>query len=373
MKRDNISLYREKFPGIKEKTYLNHASTGLLSTVAKKAIEECLEIYSTMGDYPVEEYFSLVQEIRKTIAKFLNAEEEEIALTTNTSQGLLIALMNISLKEGDKIIAMEEMFLAGKYVLKYNFPYVETMYVKFRGRDPVEVVREKIDSKVKAVVIDWVQFFSGDVVDLKYLSDFLQEKDIYLIVDGIQGIGAIPFDAKELDVDFLSSGGAKWLFSPAGTGFLYINKRNFNRIKRFYSGWLGAKRKDFSNLQDVIPVYEDARKYEIGTRNIMGLSALKENIKILLEYGMENVYRRITGLKEMLFNGFEDMKLNIVTERNGIQSGIITVKPDGNPEILYKKLTENRVVVSLRNGHIRISPHFYNTEEDIERLFSVWR
>jgi cysteine desulfurase/selenocysteine lyase len=367
----DLSQVRSLFPVTGHCVYFNHAGTGPMSVPAQRAIIQCMETYSRQAEFHIDDYFALVREARATVARFINADLEEIAFTHNTSEGIYISLMNLALQRGDTILVMNEVFPAVRYVVEYDFPHVDKEYVDFSGRDPVEVVKANLEKKPKALVIDYVQFLNGETISLEELGRFTREKDIFLVVDGIQGIGALAHDARKSEVDFLACGAAKWLFGPSGAGFLYINKRNFNRIQTQHTGWLGADWKGFDDLTVHLPLYGDARKYELGTRNIIGIQALSANIQILLQYGMGLIQERITRLKSRLRRFLEDSGFDILTPEHGVQSGILSARLGDDMPRLYRLLQESRIITSLRNGYLRFSPHFYNTEDEVDEIISV--
>jgi len=373
LKKHDLAHYRPLFPITDECVYFNHAGTGPISLPARRAIEQCIETYSKQAEFQIEDYFALLRDVRATVARFINASPAEIAFTHNTSEGVYIALMNLLLKPDDTILVMDEVFPTVRYIVDHNLLHVNKIYASFSGRDPVRVVEETMGKNVKAVVIDYVQFLSGEVFDLARLNDFTKDHGIYLVVDGIQGIGAIEFDVRDYDIDFLACGAAKWLFGPSGAGFLYVNKRTFDALGMQHTGWLGADWPGFEDLTVRPPLFQDARKYEMGTRNIIGISALCENIKVLLEFGMKNVETRILGLRSRLRESFEESGYQILTPKQGRQSGIITARPREGARAVFEYLQKSGVVVSLRNEWIRFSPHFYNTEEEVERVIDAMR
>ncbi len=367
----DIAEYRKLFPITEQSIYLNHAGTGPMSIPGQRAIEQCMEMYRRNAEFRSDEYFALVHEARAAVARFINASPGEISFTHNTSEGIYIALMNIPLEPDNEIIVMDEVFPAVRYVVDHNLPNISKKYVEFSGRDAVGAIRDNMNAGTRAVVVDYVQFLSGETLDLAALSRFTRENSLYLIVDGIQGIGAMEYDAAKQDVDFLSCGSAKWLFGPSGAGFLYVNKRNFPVLRTMHTGWLGA---DWSGFEDITlkpRLYPDARKYEMGTRNIIGIRALSANINILLQYGMENVFHRIETLKSVLRGFFEDSGYAIMTPKTGMQSGILSCRKGIDMKRMYDYLQEASIVVSLRNGYLRFSPHFYNTEEEVERVIDA--
>lgn len=342
-----------------------------MSVPARKAIEECMDIYSRQAEFNLDEYFARVETARAVVARLIGADPEEITFTHNTSEGIYIALINLPLNKGDKLLVMDEVFPAVRYVAEYNLPHLEKKFISFSGKDAVEVVENNLDKRVKAVVVDLVQYLSGEMIELKRLNTFLKQNGIFLVVDGIQAIGAVDFNVEETDVDFLACGAAKWLFGPSGTGFLFVNKKNFTSLKRFHTGWLGAEWKSFEDCALNPSLFQDARMFEQGTRNILGISAFSENVKILLEYSLKNIENQILSLKTDLRQGFKELNYEILTPEHGPQSGIISIKPKKDVQSIYNLFQENKVVISLRNNCLRFSPHFYNTGDEVEQIFNV--
>lgn len=366
----NIDSFRDLFPITRKAIYLNHAGTGPMSVRAENAIKECIEVYKNQAEFDFDNYFTILKKSREIFAKLINAEPEEIAFTHNTSEGIFIALINLPLKENDEIIIMSEVFPAIRYVVEYNLPTINKRFISFKNKDPIELLKRNLTERTRAVVIDHTQFYTGEMYNLLSISEFLQKEEIFFVVDAIQSVGVIECDTKKLSIDFLASGGGKWLFGPGGIGFLYVNKRNFNKLKKLHTGWLGANWQSFENFDISPPLYNDARMFEQGTRNVIGIRGLTEHIKILLEFGTKNVEGRVLYLKDRLRQEFKNLGFPIITPDTGSQSGIITIKPE-NAHQIFDYLKQNNVIISLRNKCLRFSPHFYNTEEEIECVLKL--
>ncbi|HEX7320534.1 MAG TPA: aminotransferase class V-fold PLP-dependent enzyme [bacterium] len=366
---------RELFPITKDLVYFDHASTGPMTAPARKAIEECIDVYTRRAQFDFSAYFSKLARCRLTVARLIGAEPEEIAFVTNTSEGVYIALINIPLRPDDKVLVMDEVFPTVRYVTDYNIPQAQKIYVPMCGRDPVDALHPHVDNNVKAVVIDLVQFATGEMVDLPRLSAFLDENDISLVVDGMQAIGSLNMKVSDANIDFLACGASKWLFCPNGIGFLYVNQKKFGTLNKLHTGWLGASWKSFEDFAVNPPLFEDARMFEQGTRNVIGISALSANCKLLHDQGLVNVENRIQQVKTALRKGLGNMGYDILTPASGRQSGIITARPDRmkhhDVRQLYDSLKDNKIVVSLRNQAIRFSPHFYNTTEEVNIILDI--
>lgn len=371
---------RKLFPIVEKYVYFNHAATGPLPGPTRTVIEEVVETYLRQGEFELSAYFSKVARARIKISRLINAGSEEIAFMSNTSEGIYTALVNIPWQPGDRVVVMEEVFPTVRYVVDYNTPGVEKVYRKFCDREPVEIVREVIaegKGRVRAVVIDHVQFFHGAVVDLRPLGDYLAGEGIYFIVDAMQSVGALDLDVRKMNVDFLAVGGGKWVFTPSGTGFLYVNKKNFERLNRLHTGWLGAGWKNFENFESLPPLFGDARRYEPGTKNMIGICGLAENCRLLSEFGLEHVEKRILAVKERLRTGLLAIGYEVITPAAGLQSGIVTARPGPQTNAdacrIFDLLKANNVVVSLRNQALRFSPHFYNTAAEADRIIEILR
>jgi len=369
----DLTPIRELFPITKEFIYFNHAGTGPLPLPTRKVIEEYMAIFTAHAELPVDEYFTRVKEWRMCVARLINARAQDITFVHNTSEALYIALMNVPLQNGDKVLVMEEAFPAIRYIVKNNLPGVEQIFVPFLKKDPVQVIKDNLDDKLKVVILEMAHYLTGEMFDLEPLVKFLRERNIFLIVDGIQAVGALNLDIPTMGVDFLACGAGKWLFGPTGAGFLYINGEHIGKLKCTHVGWLGAEWDGFEDCQISPPLYPDARMFELGSRNIIGISALVENINILIKYGMNNVEKNILSLKHNMREKFRASGYEILTPSKAPQSGILTVRPPDNALKIYQDLIKANVVVSLRSGALRFSPHFYNTEEEVEKIFEILR
>lgn len=365
-----LEKIRALFPVTRNSIYLNHAGTGPMTITARKVITECLDVYGRQAEFNIEDYFFRVENARAAVARFIGAGSQEITFTHSTSQGIYIALVNLPLHAGDTVLVMDEVFPSVRYIVDYNIPLVNKRYISFSGKDAIAVIDRNLDRTVKAVVLDYAQYLTGEMVDLKGLGTYLREKDVFLIVDGIQVIGATDFNVQDFDIDFLACGAAKWLFGPSGTGFLYVNERNIPILKRQHTGWLGAEWLGFEDCEQRPGLYNDARMFEQGTRNIIGISALTANCQMFLDYGMPYVSGRIQLLKQRLRRRFESLQMPICTPANGPQSGIIAIKP-AHARKLYKELQAHGIVIALRSECLRFSPHFYNTEAEIDQVLDL--
>ncbi len=364
---------RQQFPVLKRWIYFNHAATGPLPTPAVKAIERFCQKASIQGEVPYLEAERVVERTRKLAARLMMVKPAEIAFVKNTSQGIIIALGSIPWERGDNIVIMKDAFPANSYPYHLLLPEVEKRFissVELAGGP--ECVFRLVDEHTRAVALDWVHFLSGARFDINAIGQFCQKRGIYFIVDAIQGLGAVAHNFSLSGADFVVAGGGKWLLAPQGVGLLYVNGKRWQRLKPFNLGWLSCEWREFNDCFTPKPLKKSAARFEEGTKNYIGIYALEEALKLLLGFGMENVNARINKLTSMLQKGLMAMGFEILTPREEERrAGIVTCRREGSDmKELRERLVERGTVVSVRENWLRISPHFYNTEEDVEQFLN---
>jgi selenocysteine lyase/cysteine desulfurase len=227
-------------------------------------------------------------------------------------------------------------------------------------------------ARTRCVTVSSVQFSNGYRVDLEKLGGFCRDRGIYLHVDGIQSLGMLRCAVGPAKIDFLSTGGHKWLLGPVGTGFFYCRRELLGEIDVANPGWRGVKNAWSFFEHDDTP-RPDAGRFEEGTLNLFGIMGLGASIDRFLEIGMANVERRILDLTDTLEEGLRSRGYRIVSPRGKKErSGILCfAHPGGKTEAIFKKLSAAGVIVSLRMGAIRLAPQFYNTEREAARLLDL--
>jgi selenocysteine lyase/cysteine desulfurase len=368
----SFSEYRKFFPITKTAIYLNHAAISPLSTRVNQAVQEHLD-YRTNS---VADLFPhLVQEresLKKNLAKMINAGPQDIAIVSNTSEGLNWLANGIRWKAGDRIILFENEFPANIYPFLNLERYdVECVIVPNRnGKIYVEDIVDRINERTKLLAISFVEFLSGFRNDLVEIGKLCKKNGTIFSVDGIQGVGALAVDVQAAQIDFLSNGGHKWLMGPQGCGFIYVNSQLQRKLIPIFAGWLSVK--DSWNFLDYsLDFLEDAGKYEIGTPNFMGIIGARAASDLLLEINAAEIENYLLQLGDILLSGLSELGLSYIgsmrkEERSGIYS--FTFK---NAEDAFKYLEQQHVHISLRNDALRISPHFYNSEDEIEELIRI--
>lgn len=369
----SIEEIRELFPITKNKVFLNHAARSPLPKPVVEAVQKYLFELSNSG----EASFDSSDYGKALFAKLIGAKPNEIALTESTSVGLNIVANMLKYPHGSKIVTTDLEYPSVVYPWLRKHLGAKLHYVKsVEGKIPLGDVEKSVDDKTVAIVVGHVKYFTGFREDLKALSEIAHEHGAFLIVDAVQSVGAIRLDVKKDDVDFLVTACYKWLLSPQGAAYLYVKEQLIEKCEPLFLGWASVKR-GFGDIGS-LKFHETASRFEIGARSLLSFAGATEALKIFLNFGMESVERRILALTDYLVENIKALGLKLQTpEENHCRSGIVNFKTD-NPEKVVEMLRQRGIFVSSRTQGITISPtfshgvivspHFYNTEEEIDRL-----
>jgi selenocysteine lyase/cysteine desulfurase len=305
----------------------------------------------------------------------IKARPDEIAFATNTSYGLNVAAWGLDLKPGDKILLSDVEFPGNTYPwtnLRQKGVEVEFLPSRNKCFDTDNLLKA-IDVKTKVLAISFVQFFNGFKIDLKTIGQICEEKDVFFVVDGIQGIGNLEIDVKDCKIDLMANGGQKWLLSSPGTGFIYVSSEAKREINPSFFGWLGVDWKlDFSDLFkfDLEP-FPSARKFEIGTYPYSQIWTMHSSLKLLSEVGIRNIQSHNQSLLDLLIEQLKKKDYHMTSPLDTDHRSCILSFSGKDTEGLFKKLRRHSIITSLREGSIRVAPHFYNTADEMERLIRL--
>lgn len=375
------SLNRDDYPITNRCTWLNHASRGPHNRFCREWIEDYFDHEMNLGNLNEEKGFEALGRMRREAAALLSTSPERIAFMPNTSYGLNVALQGIDWKSGESLVMSSLEFPAVRAVAHH----MENLYgVKLRDVEPepgndfvsAEALAGAVAADTRAVVVSWVQFFNGYRLDLEMLCTFCREKDVLLVVDGMQGVGALELDVEESGVDILTAGGQKWLLSPHGTGLIYISERAREIVKPRYIGWLSMKTPEsFSTLigMPYEPVRE-ARVFEVGSYPFPLIAGFSGILAEINRIGIRNIEDRINGLNAVLENyvsGEGSGAYRLTSWLNPARRSGISSFTSPNPEQLHGRLLSEKVITSLREGGIRVSPHYYNSVREMENLVDI--
>ena len=367
----NIQKIRRLFPVTKYKVFLNHAGESPLPLPVSRAIKDCVA-EGTRGEFMIDKQLA---NVKKTFGNLIGAKPEELAFVPNTSYGInaIATILNVEGKQRNVVVNQLE-YPSNIYPwlrLREKDVKVKWAPVKKGQIDPVQIGK-LVDNNTLAVAISHVQWCNGFRSDLEHLADIAHEHNALLVVDAIQSAGALHIDVQKSKVDFLTCACYKWLLGPAGIGFLYVRRNLLKRLEPLFVGWASVDHGEDENAdlyyaynKRKLKFHPDARRFEIGTSaraNILGADAA---MKLIAGLGIAKVQRRIFELTDLLVDKLSNLKLKVISPRGTNQkSGIVTFRVK-DPETLSRRLFKRKFHVVPRMGGIRVSPHFYNNEEEI--------
>ncbi len=370
---------KKEFPGIRGYIYLNNAARSPLPRKTLEIVKKSMEDYIKDEVRGYQVYVARIQEVRKLAAKMIHTTAEKISLSFNTSIPLNIAAQGISFKKGDSILLSDNEFPANVYPwLNLKKKGVRVKFVKSsNGIVTVDDFEDAWERRTRAIAISFVNFHNGFRNDLKSLSKLSRKNNAFLIVDGIQGAGVVELDVEGDGIDFFASAGHKWLLSPYGSGFMYVSDRLKKHLGITLTNWLAAgahrfKEGEFHSLLEYEAKYpEDGRRFEIGTMPFHNIFGFGESLKMILKIGVPVIEERLKELLDPLIyelhiKGVEIAGLLMPEHR----STILSFKMKKGAEIV-NRLKRKGIIVSYREGLIRVSPHIFNTESDIQKLVSA--
>jgi selenocysteine lyase/cysteine desulfurase len=372
--KDKFLKIRKTFPITKRFCYLNHAGVSPFSTLVAAALHRHADEQTTHAGVVEPRWAKRVEEARREAALLVNARPSEISFVDNTTQGLNYFARGIAWKRGDSVVLPRVEFPSNVYPWLSLEEYgVRIKFVPERkGRILVEDVERTIDARTRVVAISFVEFSSGYRNRLAEIGRICRKHGAYLVVDGIQGLGALKLDVKKCLIDGLSAGGHKWLLAPQGTGIFYCSSRVLDLLRHPTPGWLSMVGwQDYYRFK--CKMWPDGRRYESAQKNLMGIAGLGAALKMINRLGIEDVERRILDTTDHLCRLLEARGAKVLSPRGeGEKSGIVTFTlPGWSGESLCTRLLRRRILTVPRQGGVRVSPHFYNTRDDMERLVAA--
>jgi cysteine desulfurase/selenocysteine lyase len=368
-----VEAYRREFPITKKYIYLDHSGVAPASLRVADAIEKFLEESAEGGAFHYPSWLKRVGEIRSSCARLINAGPDEIAFVKSTSHGLSIVAEGLDWKRGDNVLIYEKEFPSNIYPwLNLRRKGVEVRTIPSRdGRLEISDMERLIDPRTRLLSISSVQFVNGFRIDLKRAGELCKQKNVFLCVDAIQSLGVIPMDVKTFHIDFLSADAHKWLLGPEGIGIFYCRRGLAGRLSPPLVGWKCVRNElDFDHPDFCLKT--DALRFEEGSMNLLGIIGLGAAVDLLLEIGIKNIEERVLGLGNIIIREAEQRGFRVLTPKPGSErGGNVTLSGNFDPVATRDRLREKGIMVNSRGGGLRVSPHFYNTKEELATFFNT--
>ncbi len=372
------SLRRAEFPVAAERVFLGHAG---VCPLPRRVIDAMTDYTLHSGLNDQEEAFGpgRLLEIRKLAASLINARPEEIALVGPTSLALSYVAGGLTFRRGDNILIYHDDYPSNVYpwmALAERGVQVRFINLRELGRIRKIDIEGQIDESTRLVALASCHFVAGWRIDLAAIGQLLRKRNILFCVDGIQTLGAFPTTVEH--VDFLAADAHKWLLGPLSAGIFYVRKEVQERLRPITFGWHNVRCPNFV-AQEELNFPPDARRYEAGSANLVALAGMEASLRLLQEIGVKVIAGELLRKRSLLVpalraKGYEVLQESAPPEH---ASGIVTFfKPGADLPALHARLTEQRIVTSLRadrtgQRYIRLSPHFYNTDAELHQLLAL--
>lgn len=368
----DIGKIRADFPALKEWTYLDNSFVGLIPRQVKEGYDEFIDEWVNLdikGDRTIlSGWLGKTNKLRGMVADFIGAMPHEIAFTMCTGAGINVVVNGISWEKGDNVVFPEwEHNPLDTTTLRRNGVEIRALEVK-DGRTEVADLEKIVDDNTKLIEVSQVSYVNGFRFDLKEVADVAHEHGARVLVDATQAVGALVTDVEKDSVDFLSAAPYKYLMGPAGLAFLYVKEDALSELEPDRIGWKNQIWEG-DRAEEPPEDKESAEKFEYGTIHFQGVYALEKSLEYINGIGMEAIEKRVLELSGYLWKEAHDLGNEMYTPE-GTKSPIVSFFEPNASEVASKLMAEKVKVTGreAHGGHIRASPHFYNTKAEIDRL-----
>jgi len=372
----NLGSQRDLFEIPDDIVYLNCAYMSPQLRSAREVGERSVSRKSRPWEITPDDFFEDSEKARALFARLVGGDADGVAIVPSVSYGIAVAAANVPVREGQRILILEDQFPSNVYSWRELAARSKAELVTVprpEDHDWTRALLEEIDADTAVVAVPNCHWTDGSLVDLARVGGRAREAGAALVVDGIQSIGAYTFDVSEVEPDFLVASAYKWQLGPYGVGFMYVAEeyREGNPIEHNWINRHGSEA--FSQLVDYQDAFQPgARRYDVGERNnFVLLPMAAEALRQILDWGVENVSETIGSLTDLIEEKARQRGMETIPKQRRARHMIgLMLGPDA-PDDLATRLTADDVFVSVRGESVRVSPHLYNTEEDVDRLFDV--
>jgi selenocysteine lyase/cysteine desulfurase len=375
---DRWNELRRLMPVAQKWAYFDHAAVAPLSEPARQAISTWCRQATEEGDTVWPQWAQRVEQARRTAATLIGAQPEEIALVPNTTAGINLVAEGFPWQPGDNVVTLANEFPSNLYPwMNLASRGVDTRRVDVEG---VEVDLDRLaaacDRRTKLISVSWVGYASGWRLDVGALVQLAHERGILVFLDAIQGLGVFPLDVRHTEVDFLAADGHKWLLGPEGAGILFVKRQHLDLLRPLNLGWHSVVHaQDYNRIE--LNVRPEAARYEGGSQNMAGFFGLAASLELLADFGLSPhgspIAQQVLAITDLACRRLQDVGARIISRRDvESSSGIVSFEmPGRDPQRQRRHCLRQGVVLSCRSGWLRISPHAYTNEQDIERLVAA--
>jgi|SRR2546425_1746504 len=371
----DLAEFRRHFPVVSRYVYLNTAAVGPVSDLARDAAIAAIAEQADHGSKIFGQYETALERARAKSARLIGAEPGEIAFVRNTVEALSVVASGLAWRAGDNVVASALEFSGNAYPwLNLERISVACRFVPSSdGAVDVDALIGATDERTRVLTVSFVQFSNGFRADVDKLGAFCRSRGIRLMVDGIQGVGVVPLDVHDASIDFLACGAHKWLCAPAGSGFLYVRRERLPEIALTEIGHGSVVSVPGSFTDYRFTLRPDARRFESGISSYANVVGLDAALDLIEQVGVPRIRAHICGLTARLVEGLRARGYATTSPQPPEDSaGIVAFqRSDRSPDSIAATLAARGIVVSVREGAVRVSVHGFNVTDDIEALLAA--
>lgn len=375
---DCAERFRALMPIAERLAYFDHAAVAPLPTPTREAIGKWLEQATLEGDTVWPEWAARLEEVRATAARLINAQPAEIGLVPNTTTGIGLVAEGYPWQAGDNVVTLANEFPSNQYPwMNLASRGVETRRVPVDGGFvDLDRLAAACDSRTRIVSLSWVGYATGWRIDVRQVADVCRRAGCLFFLDAIQGLGVFPLDVAASGVDFLAADGHKWLLGPEGAGILYIKQEHLSLLRPLNVGWNSVVQgTDYTRIE--LNLRSTAARYEGGSQNMVGFIGLGASLDLLMSLGVgpqsSPVADQVLSITDYACEKLRSIGATFLGPRmEAHRSGIVTFQlPGRDSNDLRRRLQAAGIVTRCRAGGLRISPHGYNTREEVDRMMET--
>jgi selenocysteine lyase/cysteine desulfurase len=358
--------------------YFDHAAVAPLPTPAREAIKKWLDEATEKGDTVWARWAARMEEVRLAAARLINARADEIALVPNTTAGIGLVAEGFPWRAGDNVIALANEFPSNQYPwMNLASRGVETRRVPVDG-GVVDLARIEAacDQRTRIVAVSWVGYATGWRVDVPAVAELCRRRGCHFFLDAIQGLGVFPLDIRTSGVDFLAADGHKWMLGPEGAGILFVRQEHLAMLRPLNVGWNSVVQgNDYTKIE--LNIRPAAARYEGGSQNMVGFIGLGASLDLLASLGVgpqsSPVADHVLAITDYACKRLSALGATFLAPRaEAHRSGIVTFQlPGRDANDIRRQLEAAGIIVRCRAGGVRISPHGYNTIEEVDRMIAA--
>jgi selenocysteine lyase/cysteine desulfurase len=371
---------RAEMPAAKKYAYFDHAAMSPLPQSTANAFQNWLKEAVEIGNPVWGNWVKGIEATRAAAAKMIGAQTDEVTLVSNTTSGIGLVAEGLDWREGDNVVTFADEFPSNVYPwMNLASRGVETRRIAndVSGRPDLEKLAAACDARTRVVTVSWVGFATGYRHDVRRIAEIAHNNGALMFLDGIQALGVFPINVDDFGIDFLAADGHKWLLGPEGAGIAYIRRQHLDKLRAIGPGWHSVNpAQDYTHIE--LNLRSGAARFEGGSQNSGGILAFGASLKLLNDLGIENVSAAILDITGKACERLTKIGARIVSDRRSDyrqgeqRSGIVAFEmPGSDPMALKRHALQQNVVFGCRAGRLRISPHAYNNDEDLDRLIDA--